>query len=99
PALFMGFPVPDFFHCVRHSSSSEAENLKAAKLENGALKHRSRVRELGMDLISPGTRVLDIGANVGIYSLPWAAVNPGVTVHCFEPNPAVRARLARNVAL
>jgi len=95
----VGVSAPVFFYCDRNSSSIEAEILKSAKVDNGALKHRSRVLELGMDLISPGTRVLDIGANVGIYSLPWAAVNPGVTVHCFEPNPAVRARLARNVAL
>jgi FkbM family methyltransferase len=43
--------------------------------------------------------VVDVGANVGVYALPWAAANPGVTVHAFEPNPTVHARLARNVAL
>jgi FkbM family methyltransferase len=68
-------------------------------VESGALKQRWRVLELGMDLIAPGSRVIDVGANIGVYSLPWAAVNADVTVHCFEPNPAVRSRLARNVAL
>jgi len=98
-ARLMGVAAPVFFYCDRNSSSIEAEILKSAKVESGTLKHRWRVLELGLDLISPGTRVLDIGANVGIYALPWAAISTGVTVHCFEPNPAVRARLARNVAL
>ena len=98
-ARLMGVAAPVFFYCDRNTSSIEAEILKSAKVESGTLKHRWRVLELGLDLISPGTRVLDIGANVGIYALPWAAISTGVTVHCFEPNPAVRARLARNVAL
>jgi FkbM family methyltransferase len=98
-ARLMGVSAPVFFYCDRNSSSIEAEILKSAKGERKAPEHRWRVLELGLDLIVPGTRVLDIGANIGIYALPWAAVNADVTVHCFEPNPAVRARLARNVAL
>lgn len=98
-ARLMGISAPVFFYCDRNSSSIEAEILKSAKVESGALKQRWRVLELGMDLISPGSRVIDVGANIGVYSLPWAAVNADVTVHCFEPNPAVRGRLARNVAL
>ena len=98
-ARLMGVSAPVFFYCDRNSSSIEADILKSSKVEIGALKHRWRVLELGMDLISPGSRVIDVGANVGIYALPWAAINEDVTVHCFEPNPAVRRRLARNVAL
>jgi FkbM family methyltransferase len=98
-ARLMGVSAPVFFYCDRNSSSIEAEILKSAKVESGALKQRWRVLELGMDLISPGSRVIDVGANIGVYALPWAAINADVTVHCFEPNPAVRSRLARNVAL
>ena len=98
-ARLMGISAPVFFYCERNSSSIEAEILKSAKVESGALKQRWRVLELGMDLISPGSRVIDVGANIGVYALPWAAMNADVTVHCFEPNPAVRRRLARNVAL
>jgi len=98
-ARLMGVSVPVFFYCDRNSSSIEADILKSSKVEIGALKQRWRVLELGMDLISPGSRVIDVGANIGVYALPWAAMNADVTVHCFEPNPAVRARLARNVAL
>ena len=98
-ARLMGVSAPVFFYCDRNSSSIEADILKSAKMESGALKHRWRVLELGMDLISPGSRVIDVGANIGVYALPWAAINADVTVHCFEPNLAVRSRLARNVAL
>lgn len=98
-ARLMGVSAPVFFYCDRNSSSIEADILKSSKVESGILKHRWRVLELGIDLISPGSRVIDVGANVGVYALPWAATNADVTVHCFEPNPAVRRRLARNVAL
>lgn len=98
-ARLVGVSAPIFFYCDRNSSSIEADILKSTKVESGVLKHRWRVLELGMDLISPGSRVIDVGANIGIYALPWAAINADVTVHCFEPNPAVRRRLGRNVAL
>ena len=98
-ARLMGVSAPVFFYCNRSSSSIEAEILKSATVKTGALKHRWRVLELGMDLIAPGSRVVDVGANIGVYALPWAAANPGVTVYAFEPNPTVHARLARNVAL
>src|SRR6267378_1454458 len=91
-ARLMGVSAPVFFYCDRNSYSIEADILKSAKVESGALKQRWRVLELGMDLISPGNRVIDVGANIGVYALPWAAMNADVTVHCFEPNPAVRAR-------
>src|SRR5262245_61797610 len=98
-ARLAGVSARVFFYCDRSSSSIEAEILKSSKSESGTPMHRLRVLELGFDLISPGSRVIDIGANIGIYALPWAAANTGATVHCFEPNPGVRARLARNVAL
>ncbi|HMH16848.1 MAG TPA: FkbM family methyltransferase [Burkholderiales bacterium] len=98
-ARLMGVSAPVFFYCDRNSSSIEADILKSTKVESGTLKQRWRVLELGMDLISPGSCVIDVGANIGIYALPWAAGNADVTVHCFEPSPGVRSRLARNVAL
>ena len=39
------------------------------------------------------TGVLDIGANVGIYSLCAARLRPDLQVHAFEPNPYAFARL------
>lgn len=39
------------------------------------------------------TGIIDIGANVGIYSLCAAALRPELTIHAFEPNPYAYARL------
>ena len=45
-----------------------------------------------------GLSILDIGANVGSFSL-WAVRRwPGSTIRCFEPNPETFAILSRNVA-
>ena len=45
-----------------------------------------------------GLSILDIGANVGAFSL-WAVRRwPGSHVRCFEPNPETFAILSRNVA-
>ena len=55
---------------------------------------------LFLSLLRPGMTVLDVGANVGMYSLLSARrVGPTGRVHAFEPTPAVAASLRRNVAL
>ncbi len=98
-ARLLGAGAPVFFYCDRNASSIEAAILKSTRDRSGEQQERWRVLELGAELIRPGSRVIDVGANIGIYAIPWAAARADVTVHCFEPNPAVRARLARNVAL
>lgn len=50
--------------------------------------------------LGPGQTFIDVGANVGTYSLMAASlVGPTGRVLAFEPVPATRARLERNVAL
>jgi len=65
-----------------------------------ALAGRSYEPELSwlLEQIKTGEAFLDIGANVGIYSL-WAAraVGPAGRVWSFEPNPACMAILAQSV--
>lgn len=52
------------------------------------------------NLARPGDNVLDIGANVGETTLRFSRrVGPAGKVYCFEPNPPVRAKLERNIAL
>jgi FkbM family methyltransferase len=48
-----------------------------------------------------GARVIfDVGANIGFYSLHWAAaLAPGGSVHAFEPVPVTFERLQRNIEL
>lgn len=51
-------------------------------------------------LLRPGMTFLDIGANTGYYSLLASRlVGIAGAVHSFEPADAIRARLARNVAI
>ncbi len=51
-------------------------------------------------LIRPGDRFLDIGANIGYFTILGAAlVGAGGHVHAFEPNPRTHDVLARNVRL
>jgi FkbM family methyltransferase len=48
-------------------------------------------------LISPGDVVVDVGANIGLYSL--AAAARGASVHAFEPVPSTADRFERNLEL
>ena len=51
-------------------------------------------------LLRPGMVVLDVGANIGYYTLQAAVrVGPGGQVHAFEPVAASHARLVQNVRL
>ncbi|UOM34327.1 non-ribosomal peptide synthetase [Acuticoccus sp. I52.16.1] len=45
-----------------------------------------------------GATVLDVGANIGLFSLAAHFAAPGVTIHAFEPNPAVADLAAANTA-
>jgi len=51
-------------------------------------------------LLHPGMTLIDVGANIGYYSLVGARlVGPTGVVHSFEPNAAVRSRLADHVEM
>lgn len=51
-------------------------------------------------LVRPGDRLLDIGANIGYFTVYGAALVGGTGhVHAFEPNPRTHAVLARNVRM
>jgi FkbM family methyltransferase len=49
-------------------------------------------------LLRPGMTFLDVGANIGYYTLIGARlVGPAGNVHAFEPHPRIRERLRENV--
>jgi hypothetical protein len=55
--------------------------------------------EYGLECLplSPRT-ILDVGANVGIFSL-WAGANfPGAAIHSYEPNAALQQYLRDNIS-
>lgn len=97
-----GLPVPVYFYCDWKGSLNEVDVMKtspATLTPGGPDRRRWHILEIGMNMIRPGTLVMDVGANIGVYGLPWAALDETVTVYCFEPNPMVRSRLDRNIAL
>ena len=55
------------------------------------------LRRIFRHLITQSHTFLDIGANIGYYSVLAAALNPTVTVHSFEPLPAPFKYLQKNL--
>lgn len=55
--------------------------------------------DLLLDLGSKSNTFLDIGANMGFYSLALLAVNRGLRVTAFEPQPNVAGYLKENIEL
>jgi FkbM family methyltransferase len=51
------------------------------------------------ELVQTADTFLDIGANIGFFSLLLAVKQPGLRVVAFEPNPKLYRLLQRNVAL
>jgi amino acid adenylation domain-containing protein/FkbM family methyltransferase len=49
--------------------------------------------------LAPGACVLDVGANIGMFSVYLATRFPGSTIYAFEPIPPVAELLALNAAL
>ena len=52
-----------------------------------------------LDLLRPGSVAVDVGANIGVWSLLAAERQPDARIHAFEPVPEVAARCRRHVAL
>ncbi|HEU5115495.1 MAG TPA: FkbM family methyltransferase, partial [Isosphaeraceae bacterium] len=46
----------------------------------------------------PGHRVLDVGANIGVFSLFLNTEAPGIRIYAFEPHPETYRYLSRNLA-
>lgn len=58
------------------------------------------VTEAMRAVLRPGMHAVDVGANIGYYTLLMARlVGEGGRVHAFEPNPAAAARLRRNLEM
>jgi FkbM family methyltransferase len=56
-------------------------------------------REYDADVIrfEPKDVILDVGANIGLFTIRYGREFPTVPIHCFEPNPTVYKRLVRNL--
>ncbi|NBO65471.1 MAG: FkbM family methyltransferase, partial [Acidobacteria bacterium] len=84
-----------------------AETVKIALFPEGQiaeLLYTSRFERRDLELVSrflrPGMKVIDVGANIGLYSiLADRCVSPGGRVWAFEPSGESRDRLLRNLKL
>ncbi len=73
-------------------------NLSAWQMYFGVYE-QDEVKHIGACL-KPGMLALDIGANLGYFTLLMAhCAGPQGSVHAFEPNPHMQLRLEQNVAL
>lgn len=78
--------------------------VNVAEWEGGNLffgrPYESREMAIARSLLGPGDTAIDVGANVGLYTLMASrAVGPRGRVYAFEPATATHDLLARNVAL
>jgi FkbM family methyltransferase len=78
----------------------ESDDLRSAPIV--ALPHG--VYEQGVEkvlevFLSSAENFLDLGANVGFYSMFAVTLNPKIRVVAFEPNPEVRQRLLGNLLI
>jgi FkbM family methyltransferase len=52
-----------------------------------------------VSFLSQGSIILDVGANIGAYTVPLVKAFPEIEVHAFEPNPYAIAHLRRNITV
>lgn len=52
-----------------------------------------------LELAKESSEFLDIGANMGYYSLAAPTVNSRIKVHAFEPQPNIYSALSKNISL
>ena len=75
------------------------EEARVAPIEVMNFDHYEPEETRVMDLLTPGAKqILDIGANIGWYTVRFAKRHPQARVHAFEPMPTSYAFLQRNVA-
>lgn len=89
---FYGYVDVDIFECppfvlfTNNDSPGASAVLYYREFETTSMKVWCR-------LCKTATGILDIGANVGIYSLAAAKLRPDLAIHAFEPNPYAFSRL------
>jgi FkbM family methyltransferase len=85
------FPSPVLFYCDPRS-----------KIEQDIIKdkgYQPHISDLLFDYFRDEIVFLDVGANIGYFSIVAAKQFPRMLVHAFEPNQSVYARLQRNIGL
>lgn len=81
-----------FFSCLSPYSYVERKILKEGIYQAGLM-------ELISSIMPPDCAFVDVGANIGTFSIPIAKAFPEIEVYAFEPNPAAIERFERNASL
>jgi len=55
--------------------------------------------EMIFKLINPDSHIIDIGANIGWYTIHTAAMLKNGSIHCFDPVPETHRKLSANIAI
>ena len=95
---------------ITYSPKLGGESTFMVKLESDDLRSapivslRTGVYEAGVErimetLLPSAENFLDLGANIGFYSMFAVSLNPKIRVIAFEPNPIVRNRLFENLII
>lgn len=89
---YYGYVAVDVFDCPPFLLFTNNDSPGVACiLETGMFEPCSTSIWCAMARVATG--IVDMGANVGIYSLCAAKLRPELSVHAFEPNPYAYARL------
>jgi FkbM family methyltransferase len=90
------FDLP--FHGLKLRCHADSHSASAALYFSGLPDYREM--QFIRRYLRPGDCFIDVGANVGVYTLLAASiVGPAGTVHAFEPMPRTHARLRENVEI
>lgn len=89
---FAGFYSCDLFDCPAFRMFTAWDCPRADNIL-GEKRFEPQSMALWCSLVHRATSILDIGANVGVYSLAAASLRKDVEIHAFEPNPYAAARL------
>jgi FkbM family methyltransferase len=75
---------------LRGSTYSELRTVRNLALSDGELSIINMIPKTG--------HIFDVGAHVGVWTVPLALGRPAATVHAFEASPGTFLQLQRNVA-
>lgn len=95
---FRGFYKADIFDCEPFEMFTVGDDalsqyiLGEKRFEPFSMRTMQR-------LLKEASCFIDVGANVGVYSMVAAKTNPNVPIFAFEPNPLAYARLTVHVKI
>ena len=95
PQPYFGYYTVDLFDCPPFEMFSNGDDPCAIYVLHFK-KFEPHSMRVWCQLARTATRILDIGANVGVYALAAASLRSDIPIFAFEPNPHGYARVRVN---